>query len=678
MVSRQGENGVLKSKASLIFAAFPHSTSRAQDPQLHIHTILLNIGIRHDGSTGTLEPRELFRHQLAAGALFRAELAFQLEWRLGLRAIREGRAFELVGVDRTLIAEFSKRRAEIEAVLKRKGWSGAAAAEFVALDTRKQKEAVPRSVLFERWQELGRKHGWSTPELASLLSTSYPSRNQAAERAETSAAAITELTRGRNYFGKRHLLQAVAEEAQGRGFGARAAILLTKAFFQSPELVPLTEFRGEPMWTTREVLRLERELFRSVDLLTKRQSPLPNASVLLAQALSLHPRLNLEQRAALSEVSSCSGGLSLVQGMAGTGKSTLFRAAREIWEAEGLTVQGAALAGKAARGLEESTGIPSQTLHRTLQDLNRGLLELGSNSVLLLDEAAMIGTRQLLEVVRACEETGAKLVLCGDPKQLQAIERGGSFAALTRRLGASELIEIVRQRDPWAREVVRDFANGEAGRALGECRRHGLVREEGGETESAKKLIGEWKVASNEAPGTALILAGRVEDVCELNRLAQAERANAGKLSGTGVLVGAESFFLGDRVLFTRNSVDLGVMNGDLGTVLAATGSVLEIALDAQKKVTLDTNQYSHIRLGYALTAHKAQGATFDRSFVLTGAGQDRELTYVEASRASHETRWYLGDNFDSTVRQMQQSHEKLLATELVPDGIDLELILQR
>ncbi len=297
-------------------------------------------------------------------------------------------------------------------------------------------------------------------------------------------------------------------------------------------------------------------------------------------------------------------------------------------------------------------------------------MTLNPNTVLLLDEAAMIGTRQLVEIVHGCEKSGATLVLCGDSKQLQAIERGGSFAALTRRLGASELTEIVRQQDSWAREAVRDFANGNARRALGAYQIHGLIREETGDA----ALVSEWKDVSEPR----VILAGRVEEVSELNRLAQIERWKAGELSNMGVSLGAEQFFQGDRVLFTRNSKELGVMNGDLGMVSAITGSVLQIALDCQRTVAIDINQYPHLRLGYALTTHKAQGATFERTLVLTGPGQDRELTYVEASRASQETRWYLTEDFDSTVKQMSQSNEKHLASDLVPDGIDLELLLHR
>ena len=136
-----------------------------------------------------------------------------------------------------------------------------------------------------------------------------------------------------------------------------------------------------------------------------------------------------------------------MQGMAGTGKSTLFAAAREIWEAQGLTVFGTALSGKAARGLQETTAIQSHTLHRTLWQIQHEALPFGSAAVLVVDEAAMVGTRQLAEVFEACLKHGATLVLCGDPKQLQPIELGGVFSELLCRHRMSELTQIRRQRE---------------------------------------------------------------------------------------------------------------------------------------------------------------------------------------------------------------------------------------
>src|SRR5262249_20622158 len=173
-------DGVVRERARLILAGFEHSTSRAQDPQLHIHTILLNIGVRPDGSTGTLEPREIYRHQLAAGALFRAELALQLEERLHLRARRHERSFEILGVPSALIDHFSKRRAEIEAVLREMRLAGAKASEVAALTTRTSKRACSREHLFAQWHEVGRSHDWTAKELGWLLHAQWPHRDLSA------------------------------------------------------------------------------------------------------------------------------------------------------------------------------------------------------------------------------------------------------------------------------------------------------------------------------------------------------------------------------------------------------------------------------------------------------------------------------------------------------------------
>ncbi len=674
VVSRQGENGVIKAKADLVFAAFPHSTSRSLDPQLHIHTLLLNVGVRPDGTTGALEPKELYRHQLAAGTLFRAELACQLEWRLGLRAVREGRAFELMGVNRALIQAFSQRRAEIVAKMEKEGWSGARAAERVALATREKKEALPREELFRRWRVMGLTHGWGEKAVHDLLQASGPARDWNRERAQTPALAVEQLTSGRNHFARRHLVQAVAEEAQGRGLGGKEVLLLAESLLKTPELVPLREFKGEPQWTTREVLALERRLFAAADQLRQRQSPAFDERC-LPEALERHPLLNAEQRAALQVLCQPTG-ITVVQGLAGTGKSTLFRSAREVWEAQGWEVSGAALAGKAARGLDESTGIPSQTLHRTLHGWKNGGASPGPRSMIVVDEAAMVGTRQLFEVIKRCEQQGASLVLCGDSRQLQAIERGGSFAGLASRLGAVELTEIVRQREPWARRMVKDFADGFVGRALLASSERGLVHQEDGLEAAAEKLVGMWG-ASHDSLAQKVILTGRREEVLQLNRLAQEAQGRAGHLSLEGLVVGSECFHVGDRVLFTRNSVELGVMNGDLGVVKEVTPFLLQVRLDLGESIRVNPSTYPHLRLGYALTTHKAQGATFTNTYILTGPGQDQELSYVEASRASEQTRWYLSDSIGSTIRQMSRSQVKLLASELVEEGPVLELSQQ-
>ncbi len=250
-VTRRGVDGHIKEKAKLVFAAFQHSTSRAQDPQLHFHTVLINTALRADGTTGTVEPREIYRHQMAAGALFRAELAALLERELGLRARREGRAFELSGIDGELIKTFSQRRAAIEEALNKRGLHGGKAAEVAALDTRVRKESVSRSELFARWQEIGRQHHWTAKELSFLLHAPWPARDPEQEAGEMAKAAIDRLTQSQSHFSVRELTQHLAEEAQGRNLGAKEVGKLREALLHSPELVHLGAYRGEEHWTTQ-------------------------------------------------------------------------------------------------------------------------------------------------------------------------------------------------------------------------------------------------------------------------------------------------------------------------------------------------------------------------------------------------------------------------------------------
>ncbi len=673
-VSRRGEDGRVHETAGLVFAAFLHSTSRAQDPQLHVHTILLNIGVRADGTTGTLEPKGLYRHQMAAGALFRAELAARLEKELGLRCRRENRAFELLGVDTDLMAFFSKRRAAIETELARLGQSGGKAAEAANFATRQKKETRPREELFTEWRHIGRGHHWSAKELSWLLHAPFPARKLEWEQAAAQSEALAQLTTRESHFAARQIIQAVAECCQGRGLGADAVLTLSDRILAAPELVRLGLLRCEPQYTTKEILALESGAITTAQTMQTHRKLLP--SQYLEDAIASHHHLSGEQQAALRHVCAAQGGVSVVQGLAGTGKSTLFAIAHEVWRQQGLVVHGAALSGKAAQGLSQATGIPSTTVHRLLAELRHGTRILDHNSVLVLDEASMIGSRQLARAVEMCSRSGASLTLCGDSRQLQAIELGGLFAELARHLESSRLVEIQRQRDDWARQAVQDFAFGRAGEALLPYRQRDLVTETLHAVTAMDRLLEDWKREALPDLSHSLMLAGTATDVAELNRLAQHERRSLGLLGMEPVQIGPDTMFAGDRVLFTRNSVTLGVFNGDLGTVDSIQGSILSVHLDDERRIKVDAEQYPHLRLGYALTTHKAQGMTVERSFILTGGQMtDRELTYVQASRARGTTRWYVCDDLADAIPRMSRSHEKLAALSLA-QGPELELTL--
>ena len=146
--------------------------------------------------------------------------------------------------------------------------------------------------------------------------------------------------------------------------------------------------------------------------------------------------------------------LAVVVGYAGTGKSTMLGVARQAWEAEGYRVRGAALSGIAAEGLEGGSGIASRTLASLELAWSKEHDLLARGDVLVVDEAGLIGSRQMERVLAAVRNAGAKIVLVGDPEQLQAIEAGAAFRAIAERVGVAEITEVRRQRAAWQQEAV--------------------------------------------------------------------------------------------------------------------------------------------------------------------------------------------------------------------------------
>ncbi len=677
VVSRRGTDGVIHEQARLLFAAFEHSTSRAQDPQLHLHTVLINIGVRPDGSTGTLEPRSLYRHQLAAGALFRAELAARLEQSLGLRARREGRCFEIIGVDVGLMAVFSTRRAQITARLAELGLSSPAAAERAALETRTVKVTRSREELFPLWQATGRAHHWSTKELGWLLHAPFPPRHVEREMHEAAPAALLALTTSDSHFARRQLVQALAEAAQGRGLDADCVLQLHRQLLASPAVVSLGPVSAEPCWTTPEMLALEKRVLALADQMRAVERALPMPSEVILKSSSISPRLSDEQVAALCHVTGAEHGLRIVSGMAGTGKSTLFRVAHEVWLSQGKQVVGACLAGKAALELASATQISTQTIHRLLGDLARGRRHLDADTVLLVDEAAMVGTRQMHVIFEHCQRAGATLVLCGDARQLQAIEAGGVFQELACRHGAAALCTIQRQREEWARQAVTAFADGRAAEALQEFAGRGLLIVSDDATEVMTCLLADWKAQGAPASSSTVILASRTADVLALNRLAQTERFRSGQLAGPGVEMGPELVFAGDRIVFTQNCRTLGVWNGQTATVAGTDADCITARLDSGHAVSFAPSLYPHAQLGYALTTHKAQGMTAERALVyIDTAAETRELAYVQASRARTQCSLYaVTENIEGLAAAMARSRPKIMATSLLPAAQESPLL---
>ncbi len=364
-------------------------------------------------------------------------------------------------------------------------------------------------------------------------------------------------------------------------------------------------------------------------------------------------RLSDEQRAAIEHITGPER-IAAVVGYAGAGKSTMLAAAREAWEAQGYQVHGAALSGKAAEGLEESSGIASRTLaswEMRWQNPHRGdRNQLGRGDVFVIDEAGMVGSRQLARFVGEAEKSGAKIVLVGDHEQLQAIGAGAPFRAIAEQIGHAELSEIRRQRVDWQREASVSFATHKTAEGLAAYRQNGNTRfSETGEA-ARGEIVRDYLADREQRPdGTRVAMAHRRADVRAINAdirsaLQDSQRLGRGEEGGEvsySTNDGRRDFAPGDRLVFLENDRDLGVKNGMLGTVQTVEPDAIQVQLDGgagrgqnnDRIVTIPTKSYQSFDHGYATTIHKTQGATVDRAYVMASQTMDRHLTYVAMTR---------------------------------------------
>ncbi len=366
--------------------------------------------------------------------------------------------------------------------------------------------------------------------------------------------------------------------------------------------------------------------------------------------------LSEEQRVAVQHITGPEQ-VAAVIGFAGAGKSTMLAAARDAWERQGYRVHGAALAGKAAEGLEESSGIASRTLASWEYGWQAGRGQLGKGDVLVIDEAGMVGSRQLARFVIEAEARGAKLVLVGDHEQLQAIGAGSPFRAIAERVGAVELSEIRRQSEGWQREASIAFATHRTDEGLAAYADRGAVNFSDNRDEARAGLVRDYLSDLEErASGSRIALAHRRVDVRAINADIRASLQDSGRL-GRGeeggelsfqTNDGKRSFAPGDRIVLLENNRDLSVKNGMLGTVEAVEPDALQIRLDGAgqnnaRAVSIPVNSYQAFDHGYATTIHKSQGATVDRAFVMASGTMDRHLTYVAMTRHRDSVQLYAG-----------------------------------
>jgi conjugative relaxase-like TrwC/TraI family protein len=655
--TRRGHNGERRIRGEgFVAAAYRHRLSRAGDPQLHTHVVVANM-TKAEGRWTTLEAHGLYEHKSAAGAVYRAVLRAEVRERLPWVWWRQmGRGlFEIEGVPHAVLREFSRRRVEIEQ--RAFELTGAAASQLsrerlqgIALATRKAKEY---GVDGARWRREARaraaEHGLGQRELGRLVAS--PPRAWSVPEAEVVRVAGERLsgpgglTENHNTFARRHALAEIASEF-AQGASVTQLERATSSYLRDRSVVPLGRATGEHRFTTRDLLACEQAI---VDGVARRASE---------RIAMLHPRvpdlmladqdvsLSQEQLDAVRTLATDGQGVSVLQALAGTGKTRVLAATAHVYAGAGYRVIGVAPTARAARELGDTAGVPAYTIQRLLFELSE-TGGLAARTVLLLDEAGSAPTRPSAELLDHAERGRAKVIAAGDSGQLPSVAAGGWFAAIADRLNGPRLREVMRQRDPAERDALELVHDGDpiSYIELKRCQDALAVHEH--EQDAISAVLDQWDTARRAHGTSQAVMIARDNATRELlNDRARELLSRDRTLTEEPVTIANREFRVGDRIIARRNDRYRDIDNGTLGNVAAIdrrTGE-LTIITDIGQRRQLDSRYAAeHLEHAYALTGHGAQGATVEWAAVIGQPSEfTREWAYTALSRAGGQTQLHV------------------------------------
>lgn len=737
---RVTDGGVTQREASgnILAATFRHDLSRAQDPNLHTHAVVINATQRPDGQWRALEQSEFYRQQKLMGAMYRSELALEVQ-KLGyeVRLTHADGRFELAHIKDAHIAAFSTRSQSIQSALEKQGKARESASarekEVANLSTRAKKVEVDRQALRETWQDKSRELGVDYRPGVSMV-------QPAAENAARAAVcyAVEHATERQAVVKEVSLLHAALEHGTGRTDLAAIKEELARQV-KSGELIAVAD-----RYTTQAAQQREREM---LDVAARgRGAVSPIMSERQAEQALASTSLNAGQRTAAALVVTTGERIVAIQGSAGTGKTTMLQQAKDMAESQGYRVQGLAPSAAASRELGKA-GIQSQTLAAFQAQANHGL---NGKTVLIVDEAGMVAAKDMHHVLHAADAAHARLVLVGDVQQLKAVEAGRPFAQLQEAgIARVEMGEIQRQTDARLKHAVELAAQGNAERSLAVLNRS--IHEMDNSRERYAQIAKDYaaltpdersqtlvmagthaaRTAINDNVREELGLAGKGMEVSTLTRndLTQAqsrmslsyqpgdvveakkpyeslgmERGDLARVvqSGRGIVTleradGAQvdwrpalqtnmiayreatrELAVGDQVRLTANDHARGIVNGDRATVVAVDPE--QQTVDLQKAdggtLTLDANKPLHLDHGYCSTVHAVQGQTAERVLIEadTKSATANESAYYVAISRAKSEVSIYTDDKTMLPEAMSREDAKHAALDLQSDKMEMDM----
>lgn len=570
---RVTDRGVTQKEMSgnLLVATFRHDLSRATDPNLHTHAVILNATQRPDGEWRALEQTDFYRQQKLMGALYRTELAIEVQ-KLGyqVRLTNNDGRFELGHINAAQIAAFSTRSQLIESALSAQGktreQASAREKEVANLSTRAKKSEVDRPSLRVLWQEKSTALGVDyRPGLC--LDAGRENDRTACQTAAREAVlyAVAHTTERQAVVREINLIQSALEHGTGgTNLGAIKTELTRQV--QTGELIAAGD-----RFTTKAAQQLERAMLDVA--LRGRGAVAPIMHQHQADHKLVVTSLNSGQRGAAALVVSTGDRVIAIQGLAGTGKTTMLSQAKELIEAQGYRVQGLAPSASAARELAEA-GIQSQTLAAFQSKDKSGL---NSKTVLIVDEAGMVASKDMSYVLHTAEAKNARVVLVGDMQQLKAVEAGIPFAQLQEvGIARIEMGQIQRQNDAQLKQAVELAAKGDVQRSLVVLNKY--VQEIDNHRERHAQIAHDYAALTPDERKRTLVLAGTHAARTAINNNVRSKLG----LAGQGMLVStltrtdltrvqarsSLSYQAGDIVEARKSYESLGMQRGEFARVV--------------------------------------------------------------------------------------------------------------
>jgi conjugative relaxase-like TrwC/TraI family protein len=669
--ARRGHGGVQHvSGQGLLAVGFDHRTSREGDPLLHTHLVVANRVQGPDGRWTALDGRDLYRHRLAADAIYRASYQREFVRTLGVQwtpADTHGNR-ELQGIPEELVRLFSKRTDQIDLEVERLSASGRERTprlvKWTVHATRKPKEHEAPDTLYGRWRAEAAERGHDPDTLVRTVTDRTPNRDPDGTVSAAAAARLFDrlagpdgLTTTASTFARPDVLVALGAGLDG---ATRTELEALADRFLAERAVSVVADRAleERRWSTPDLLAVEQRLIVAATGRTGEHAAVVSHQA-VRDALAAHPTAGSDQQAMVRDLCQGGHGVAVVVGRAGTGKTFALGIARHAWQLDGYRLLAAAPTGIATLSLQGEGFEDVATCDRLLGDLERGREQLDARTVLVVDEAGMVGSRKLTRLLEHADQAQAKVVLVGDDRQLAAIDAGGGFRALRLRLGASELVENRRQQQAWEREALDLIRSGLVNDAVAAYQAHDRVVAADSKPAATLALLQDWwagwQQAEQDRAQEVIVLAARRAEVDRPNSTCQELLAARGRLGQERLQVEDRQLAVGDRIVCGHNAIgELGVANGSRGVVTAfdPQARTLTIRLDSNdgRELTLPRSYLEgrsrgernrRVDLAYATTGHRAQRLTRGRALVRLTGTEDVNWLYVQLSRARQDTRLY-------------------------------------